>query len=280
MEQRRHDEWVVNGLITNSNVGITYTTTTSNVSCVTCAGTGDSHNEWTHWTTGTSTSVTTELNLLATWYTWNEGTVTVNSMPLVQAVMQNTPVVMTPDQARLNDQVVAAYARTQRKDQAVKRLARIKAERILTDHLSNEQRQDLSRFGFFKLYVNSKDGPKVYRIRRGQVQNIDLMREKADGTLEPIQTLCAHPEMMVPDADAMLIQKLMLESAEDQFLQIANKMAPVMGAFHPPVPRQRVPRIDPVTEALINEQQRVRHHRPSRASVQPFLEDNAYALAG
>lgn len=112
-----------------------------------------------------------------------------------------------------------------------------KAENLLLSALCEEQRKDLKKWGYFKLYVKAKDGgQRVYRIRRGQIRNIDLV-EEIDGVLRPVKTLCAHPEIQVPDADAMLAQKLMLETDEEAFLKIANHMRPVAEAlelFRPP----------------------------------------------
>jgi len=106
-----------------------------------------------------------------------------------------------------------------RRERARHRLARIKAEQLLLRHLTSDQKQDLRKYGYFKVYV----AEKVYRIRRGRAQNVDLVREEA-GVLKPIETLCLHPDELVPDADTMLIQKLLLETDERQFLSIANHM--------------------------------------------------------
>jgi hypothetical protein len=108
---------------------------------------------------------------------------------------------------------------------ATKRLAKIKAEHLLISALAEEQRMDLKRYGYFKLYVQRGEATRVYRIRRGQVQNIELMEELPNGDLKPVRTLCAHPSILVPDADAMLAQKLMLETNEAEFLRIANHFA-------------------------------------------------------
>jgi hypothetical protein len=98
--------------------------------------------------------------------------------------------------------------------------ARERATRLLHEHLTAEQLEELSRAGRFHLDVLSQDGRRRrYRINRGRsrnVQEIDL------GNGRIIKTLCAHPAAAVPDEDTMLAQKLMLETAEAEFLRIAN----------------------------------------------------------
>lgn len=176
---------------------------------------------WFYWceaTTASSTSVTLERND-ASWLAWSSAFTTVLTTAASNWADRNTlPQQATPEQVRED-------LRRMRRVNAEWRLARIRAERLLTNHLSREQQRDLKQHGFFKLYVNDKKGQsKIYRIRRGRSMNVDLVRELPGGVLEPIQTLCAHPEMMVPDADTMLVQKLMLETCEEEFLRIANKV--------------------------------------------------------
>jgi len=113
-----------------------------------------------------------------------------------------------------------------RKSRAKRRLARIKAMHLLEDHLAPEQKKDLRRYGFFKMYVRNEAGEeKVYRIHKGIAQNIDLVEEGKKGD-KVIDTLCAHPDG-VPEGDAMLVQKLMLETNEKDFLKIAKRWNPV-----------------------------------------------------
>ena len=108
-----------------------------------------------------------------------------------------------------------------------KRLARKKAEILLRSHLTLEQQRDLDRFGFFKINVRGQ----VFRIRRGSVQNIDVVEPQAGKADVLIKTVCAHTQKNnLPDADEMLMQKLYLETNPDEFLGIANHMQPVPAA--------------------------------------------------
>lgn len=92
-----------------------------------------------------------------------------------------------------------------------------RANELLHAHLTDAQRSDLARDGFF--FVDSLRGNK-YRIRRGRVGNVDAMHQCGE---KVSHRLCAHPQLYVPDGDTMLAQKLMLEHNEDEFLRLANR---------------------------------------------------------
>lgn len=103
-----------------------------------------------------------------------------------------------------------------------KQAARERAAMLLRAHLSEEQRLELADKGYFTIRSIDKNGQtRHYQIRKGFHQNIHEV-EPASG--RRLNTICAHPQVRVPDEDAMLIQKLMLESPEghDEFLRIAN----------------------------------------------------------
>ena len=90
-----------------------------------------------------------------------------------------------------------------------------KAETLLRDMLAPEQRYFLDKMS--KFVVESELGNR-YEIRRGRMQNVFQLG--LDG--KPTHKLCAHPADWLPDADTMLAQKLMLESDEQAFRQLAN----------------------------------------------------------
>jgi hypothetical protein len=92
--------------------------------------------------------------------------------------------------------------------------AKKRADELLKAHLTPQQREELEMKNHFHLLV----GAKKYRINRGRSRNIQLVNEQ--GVV--VKTLCAHPSEMIPDADTMLAQKLMLEANENEFLRIAN----------------------------------------------------------
>lgn len=96
-----------------------------------------------------------------------------------------------------------------------------RAELLLQEQLSAEQKAELASKGFFTLRTIAKSGEeRIYRIRRGRSRNV----EQVDAQGTRIKTLCAHPAELVPDADTMLAQKLMLETpdTQEEFLRIAN----------------------------------------------------------
>jgi len=94
--------------------------------------------------------------------------------------------------------------------------ARARAEELLNRYLREDQRVTLQEKGWF--LVEAKSGTR-YRIYRGRSHNVKLL----DTSDREVASLCAHPKMVVPEADTMLSQKLMLELAEDRFLAMANK---------------------------------------------------------
>ncbi len=95
-----------------------------------------------------------------------------------------------------------------------------RAELLLRQHLTPQQNDDLQRKGCFFLYV----GDKKYRVRRGQSGNVELVDTKVETPdIKGIHRYCIHPGQRVPDADAMLAQKLLLEANESEFLRIANR---------------------------------------------------------
>lgn len=119
-----------------------------------------------------------------------------------------------------------------RRRRAEWRLACMRAKAILKRHLTSKQRQELAKYDFFHVRVKGPSffdptGPpeeRIYRIRWGLIRNVDLISVRK-GMLVPVRTYCAHPEGEdLPTADVMLGQKLMLESCEAVFLDVANSM--------------------------------------------------------
>jgi hypothetical protein len=104
-------------------------------------------------------------------------------------------------------------ALVRKRERARRSAAEVKAEELLRSCLSREQDEELSRSGWF--YVPVED--RVYRIERGHAGNVVLL----DGGGKAVERFCIHPSG-VPAADAMLAQKLLLESDERKFRSIAN----------------------------------------------------------
>jgi hypothetical protein len=95
-----------------------------------------------------------------------------------------------------------------------------RANGLLLEHLTPEQRETFTSRGWF-VVVGGKTGTR-YRVRGGTLTgNVDVMHgEKVR------HRLCAHvPTGRVPMGDQLLAQKITLELAEDDFLRIANRHA-------------------------------------------------------
>lgn len=90
-----------------------------------------------------------------------------------------------------------------------------KARRLLLENVSEAQRQSLEAHGYFDVPVNGR----TYRIHQGTHGNV----RRLENGVETV-SLCAQP-LGVPACDAMLAQKLMLETDEAAFLRIANARA-------------------------------------------------------
>lgn len=93
-----------------------------------------------------------------------------------------------------------------------------RAEDLLRQNLTDEQREDLEKKNCFYLESLGKDGKRRrYRIDRGTHGNVKLLDDK--GSI--VGTYCVQPDN-VPAADAMLAQKLWLETDEEAFRKVAN----------------------------------------------------------
>lgn len=155
--------------------------------------------QWTSWNT--------------TW--WNRFT-TGSSTASVVVAGEAENAVVEQTRARL-------YAQYERET----KVARAKARDLLEQHLTAEQRAQLARDNFF---VVRSQQDRLYRIyAAGQAGNIRRIVPAAQHLQDRGQEFvereryCIHPRQhSVPDADAMLLQKLLLETNEDEFLRVAN----------------------------------------------------------
>jgi hypothetical protein len=89
--------------------------------------------------------------------------------------------------------------------------------RLLTEHLSHAQRAQYVRFNYFD--VVGGDSGRRYRIRHGQVLNVELL-DKAGRRL---CLMCFMPAGNLPLGDVMLAQKLALESFEIEAIKVAHR---------------------------------------------------------
>jgi hypothetical protein len=94
--------------------------------------------------------------------------------------------------------------------------ARARAEQLLAEMLTEEEYQQLGRRGYVEVKSPSVEG-RVYRIPkyRGRIHVYEHDRA--------VMSLCVQPVQLVPDADVVLIHKLMIEGNEEEYLRIANR---------------------------------------------------------
>lgn len=108
------------------------------------------------------------------------------------------------------------------------RIATRRAERLLLENLTPKQAADWEKFQWFD--VESADGRRTYRIMRGLVGNVGLLRDEDLPTIthrhEFILKYCCHitPAHQCPVEDNLLTQKLWIETREEDFLAMANRM--------------------------------------------------------
>lgn len=104
--------------------------------------------------------------------------------------------------------------------------AHLRAERLLFDHLSSEQRAQYACHKYFDVEV----GGRRYRIHQGWSGNIKRLNESD----RAIESLCVHFPRYLPVPDLMLAQKLALETDELALRNTAN-----ITMMHP-IPERRV----------------------------------------
>lgn len=179
---------------------LTYTTlsaTTNTVTLYNYNGTTDTATAWGTWVqdTGTANITAYGSNDIYTYdYVWDSWQVQVN--PYTQ-----------PAQVR-------AWQQPVERDVAHPNASE-KAKELLEEVLSQEQVADF-RKGYI-VVEGSKGNKYTIATTYSQAGNVQAHSGPRAG-----RRLCAHPRAQVPNADAWLAQKLMLETDEDAFLAIAN----------------------------------------------------------
>lgn len=94
--------------------------------------------------------------------------------------------------------------------------AKARAEQMLAEMLSPEEYTQLGRRGYLEVPSPNVPG-RIYRIPkyRGRVHMYDGGKA--------VLSLCVQPVELVPDADVVLIHKLMIEGNEQEYLRLANR---------------------------------------------------------
>lgn len=195
---------------------------------------------WTHWVNSSTTSATTVNDPWPIWVAnGTSGTVTASSTTASTidiwggwvrdhvrytqgAYRQQRVREASPEEVRQAQQRAQEAQQRRLVAEGERAAARERAQLLLNESLTEEQRAELADKGHFSFRSISKDGRvRHYRIKRGYMQNIHEIEPESGRILN---TICAHPQMRVPDEDAMLIQKLMLQDPDshDQFLRVAN----------------------------------------------------------
>ncbi len=98
-----------------------------------------------------------------------------------------------------------------------------RAEELLTRNLSRYQRESYEEHGRFKVKTHRGH---YYWIGKAKVQNV--LRVNRRGT--PMRVYCLRIRDRVPLGDTLLAQKLLLETDEDQFLEVAFQWPVRFGA--------------------------------------------------
>ena len=95
-----------------------------------------------------------------------------------------------------------------------------RARQLLRDVLTQEQYRHLLRWGYLDL-PSPSDPQRFYRVPRahGRVHLIENERLQA--------SLCLQPLDWVPEADFVVIHKLMIEADEETYLLKANRIVPI-----------------------------------------------------
>jgi hypothetical protein len=113
------------------------------------------------------------------------------------------------------------------------REAQERAEALLRDLLTDEEYRQLNRRGYLEVPSPSRDR-RVYRVPRHQGQ----VKVFEGGV--PVMALCVQSVEPIPDGDAVLMHKLMIEGNEEEYLRIANRFEPTLYGFIAIRPRSRL----------------------------------------
>ncbi|HLQ35245.1 MAG TPA: hypothetical protein VK457_21360 [Chloroflexota bacterium] len=94
-----------------------------------------------------------------------------------------------------------------------------RAQQLVAQLLTRDQLRQLTTFGFIELRSRLIPG-RFYRVprRRGQVQVYEEGRHAG--------SLCIQPTRWVPDADLLVMHKVMIEGNEAEYLRTANFFKP------------------------------------------------------
>lgn len=97
----------------------------------------------------------------------------------------------------------------------------LRAERrgacLLRDVLTTEQCRQLRWYGYLDVPSPSTSG-RLYRVPRSKSGFVQVIEHG-----KAVMRLCVQPVECLPDADVIVLHKLMIEANEEYYLQKANK---------------------------------------------------------
>jgi hypothetical protein len=188
---------------------------------ITCNGLGSAQTVWQGWTSG---NVNIRTNIITssigeTWDNWNA------RAPHREPRLDPRPV-ETPQQRIVREQQEAQYradraAENARYDEQRRtaenrrKEAEDRAMQLLVSMLNPQQQSDLKNYKYF--FVEAPSG-RLYRIDYGMHGNVKVVDRV---TRKIIERLCIQPSGVMA-GDANLMQKLLIETAEDAFRAHAN----------------------------------------------------------
>lgn len=167
-----------------------------------------------------------EVHMLGTSATNQVWTVWASQTALSGTVMVRRPAndhrVLTSEQRAAQAAREAELTVKYEREKTARILAEQKAEILLRQMLTPEQKESLEQKKCF--FLHTPDGKK-FRIDRGRTGNVKLVNARD----EVIESYCIHPKIACPDADTMLAQKLLIETDLEQFERVANISARLPG---------------------------------------------------
>lgn len=174
-------------------------------------------NTWNAWNITYSTSSATTMTITTTadcWPTWND-TYAVEAVDRENQIRRD---ILSGKRPSAEQQEKWRQEEIARKDAEAKRLreeltAKDKAIVLLKSCLTPQQIEEYEQKSCFHLHV----GGKVYRIEKGSHGNVKLVDK--DGKVK--RSFCVAPRG-VPEGDTLLAQKLLLETDEKRFYELAN----------------------------------------------------------
>ena len=136
----------------------------------------------------------------STWAGWTSGTITTSNNILIRGNHNWAPAEQTEQQ------------------KAAAKKAKQRAERLLDESLSEAQREELAKERYFT--VEGGGSKRRYRIKAGKGVHGNVWEVDEQG--REVASLCAAPRGSLPEADALIAQKLWLEHNEEEFRKVAN----------------------------------------------------------